>query len=291
MELNRSTETEDSKASCLHLQEFCDMEQLYKLLDNWSKSSGMSAVIVDTEGNPTSESFGMTEFCKMIHGAENGEACCASTCKAAHEGIYVCPIGFCDFAIPIVLPNGQFLGKVLAGQALSIHQREEDILRNTARLGLEEAVVKDVLSRVHRKTETEMEGSYELLKEMLHFFIEKSYSIWKTNNELKKAPAKQDRILSQITQIMYSYNLTVDLETRTYTLITGTGMERTVAEYERHSHQAELTSFQASIIHPAYVNRFNELLNFDSVSKNPLKNGFRGSLEYPVLYPGDDKYE
>ncbi|MBO5154933.1 MAG: PocR ligand-binding domain-containing protein [Eubacterium sp.] len=264
---------------------------MYRLLDNWSKSSGMSAVIVDTEGNRTSESFGMTEFCQMIHDNEKGAAQCADIMKSDMEGIYTCPVGFCDFSIPIVLPDGQVLGKVLAGQALSVDQKEEDILQKTAQLGMDAKMVKDVLSRVHRKTETEMQGSYALLKEMLSFFIEKNYSIWETNNELKKAPAKKDRVLSQITQIMYSYNLTVDLETESYTLITGTGMERTVEEYKKHDHQEELKQFQDSIIHPAYSNRFNELLDFESARNNPSENGFRGSLEYPVLYPGDSAYE
>ena len=248
-------------------------------------------MIVDTEGNRTSESFGMTEFCQMIHDNEKGAAQCADIMKSDMEGIYTCPVGFCDFSIPIVLPDGQVLGKVLAGQALSVDQKEEDILQKTAQLGMDAKMVKDVLSRVHRKTETEMQGSYALLKEMLSFFIEKNYSIWETNNELKKAPAKKDRVLSQITQIMYSYNLTVDLETESYTLITGTGMERTVEEYKKHDHQEELKQFQDSIIHPAYSNRFNELLDFESARNNPSENGFRGSLEYPVLYPGDSAYE
>ncbi|MGN0364850.1 MAG: PocR ligand-binding domain-containing protein [Suilimivivens sp.] len=291
MELTHDMEAGLYRNSSLSLQEFCDMDQLYRLIDNWSKSSGMSAVIVDTEGNRTSESFGMTEFCKMIHDTENGAEHCSAKMKSNIEGIYECPVGFCDFAIPIVLPGGQVLGKVLAGQALSVNQKEEEILRNTTQLGIDEKTAKDVLSRVHRKTEKEMQGAYELLKEMLSFFIEKNYSIWKTNNELKKAPAKKDRVLSQITQIMYSYNLTVDLETEAYSLITGTGMERTVEEYKRHSHQSELRNFHDSIIHPAYVNRFRELLDFESARNNPTENGFRGSLEYPVLYPGDDEYE
>lgn len=49
----------------------------------------------------------------------------------------------------------------------------------------------------------------------------KNYSIWENNNELKKAPAKKDRVLSQITQLMYSCNLTVNLETQAYSLIIG----------------------------------------------------------------------
>lgn len=78
------------------------------------------------------------------------------------------------------------LGKVLAGQALSVNQQEEKILQKMAELGIDEKTVREVLSRVRRKTEKEMQGAYKLLKETLHFFIQNSYSIWKTNNELKK---------------------------------------------------------------------------------------------------------
>ena len=122
-----------AKNTHLDLQEFCDMEQLYRLIDNWSKSTGMSAVIVDTEGNRTSESFGMTEFCQMIHDNENGIKCCKSTWQSDKEGVYVCPIGFCDFSIPIELPDGQVLGRVLAGQALAEEQNVDEIIQKQPR--------------------------------------------------------------------------------------------------------------------------------------------------------------
>ena len=282
---------ESAGSANLQLQEFCDMEQLYRLIDNWARSTGMSAVIVDTEGVRTSESFGMTEFCRMIHNHPEGGSICTSMWKQDSDGIYICPMGFCDFSIPIVLPNGQRLGKVLAGQALSVDQSEEEVLRRTSELGIPEQEARQALRRTHRKTRREMEGAYELLRDMLRFFVEKNYSIWKTNSELRNAPARKDRVLSQITQIMYSYNLTVDLETDTYTLITGTGMERTVDEYKKHTRQSELTRFQSSIIHPAYAQRFNELLNFDAARRDASVSGLLGSLEYPVLYPGDEEYE
>lgn len=277
--------------SGLALHKFCDMNQLYRLIDNWSKSTGMSAVIVDTEGNRTSDTFGMTDFCTMIHNNEKGIISCTETRKWEKEGVYTCPMGFCGFSIPIELPDGQVLGRVLAGQALSIEQNEEEIIQKTTQLGIEEAEVKKILSHVTRKTEMEIQGAYSLLKEMLDFFIDKNYYIWKANNELNKAPAKKDRVLSQITQIMYSYNLTVDIATGNYSLITGTGMERTVSEYMRHSNISEITAFQESILHPSYLNRFNQLVNFDSAKLDPSENGFRGTLEYPVIYPGDDEFE
>ena len=251
----------------------------------------MAAVIVDNEGRHTSDTFGITEFCSMIHSVKAGEDRCFATWRNDCEGIYICHMGFCDFSVPITLPNGHLLGRVLAGQALSTQQDDSTILKKTLELGIPKEQAKDVLSRVHRKTPREMGAAYKLLKQTLHFFVEKSYSVWEANNRLKAAPARQDRILSQITQIMYSYNLTIDLQTDAYTLITGTGMDRTVEEYKKHSYQRELKSFHDRVIHPAYLHRFNALLDFESTRRDSAENGFRGSLEYPVLYPGDDVYE
>ena len=78
------------------------------------------------------------------------------------------------------------MGKLLAGQALCTAQKEKIIFEAVKRLGIEDVKIKSVLSKMHRKTEKELHGSYDLLKETLHFFIQNSYSIWKTKNELKK---------------------------------------------------------------------------------------------------------
>ena len=180
----------------LSLEEFCDMKQLYRLLGNWSKSCGMATMLFDADGNPISEEFGFTEFCRMIQAEEKGIAKCRSTWKCDTEGIYECPVGFLDFSVPIALPDGRVLGKVLAGQAMSNVQRDEDILKKTSELGLEEDKVKDILSRVTRRTKKEMQGAYELLRETLHFFVLNSYYIWQTRSELKRTPEKKDRTLS-----------------------------------------------------------------------------------------------
>ena len=279
------------KTDELTLQDFCDMQQLYKLLDNWSKSSGMSAVVVDNHGQRISQSFGLTELCRMVKESPMGDANCASKMKSSIEGFYICPMGFSDFAVPITLPNGQVLAKVLAGQALSMDQEEEAIVQNALKIGLDESRVRVALKNVKRKTAKEMKGSYELLKEMLNFYVEKNYSVWQTQNELSKAPAKKDRILSHITQLLYGYNLTVDLGSNAYTLITGTGMERTIKEYKQHGYVHELWDFHSEIIHPAYINRFKKLVDFEALKNDPQANGFIGSLEYPVLYSGDTEYE
>lgn len=274
----------------LRIEHFCDMDKLYSILDNWSKSTGMSAVIVDNEGNRTSESFGMTEFCRMIHNSETGISMCSGTWKNDVSGICECPIGFYDFSIPLVLPDGAQIGRVMAGQVLVADQDERKILDNVKALGIDEKTAAETLSHVQKKTRRQMESSFKLLEQMLSFFIEKSYSYWKTQQELFMAPAAQDRILSQITQIMYSYDLTIDIETGKYSLITGTGMERTIEEYKSKDDFSAVENFSKKIVHPAYLTKMYELIDLEHI-RSHWRTGFLGTLEYPVLYPGDDRYE
>ena len=96
----------EAEKMSLTLQEFCDMDQLYTLLDNWSKSCGMATMLVDAKGFPVSEDFGMTEFCKMVQSCEKGLACCRNMWSTDLGESYECPFGFQDFSIPIVLPDG-----------------------------------------------------------------------------------------------------------------------------------------------------------------------------------------
>ncbi|MGM9571118.1 MAG: PocR ligand-binding domain-containing protein [bacterium] len=188
--------------TAIRLEEFCDMEKLYSLIDNWSKSTGMSAVIVDMEGNRTSESFGMTEFCQMIHDSAQGADICVSTWKDNKQGIYECPMGFFDFSIPILLPDGTQIGRVMAGQALLDEQNEAEIIKKIRCLDIDEAKYTDILSRIHKKTRKEMESAYALLDQILFAFVEKSYNYWQAKKELENSPATQDKILSQITKIL-----------------------------------------------------------------------------------------
>ena len=131
-----ATQPSDSSATPISLEEFCDMEQLYALLDNWAKCSGLSAVIVDTEGRATSDDFGLTEFCSLIKNHETAQRCCSATWREGREGIYICPLGLRDFSGPIPLPDGTLLGRVRAGQGLLKGQDVEEVLKRRARWAL-----------------------------------------------------------------------------------------------------------------------------------------------------------
>lgn len=177
--------------SQLKLQAFCDMNQLYRLLDNWSKSCGMATMIVDVEGNPVSEDFGMTEFCQMIQACPGGKACCMETWKLDLEGVYECPFGFWDFSIPIVLPDGQVLGKVLAGQALSDAQKDEVKLSGEYLLTLINNMLE--IARIDSGKEELSEGFLDLEKETFSVIAIFEQEIQKKNLTVTKEIRVQNR--------------------------------------------------------------------------------------------------
>lgn len=200
------------------------------------------------------------------------------------------PYGFFDFSIPILLPDRTQIGKVMAGQALLDEQNEAEIIKKIRCLDIDEVKYTDILSRIHKKTRKEMESAYALLEQILFSFVEKSYNYWQAKKELENSPSTQDKILAQITQILYSYNITVNLETGKYKLITGTGMERTIQEYKKYDNYINIHNYSRKIVHPAYIAKLLNLIELGKL-RNNLRQGFIGSLEYPVLYPGDEKYE
>ena len=108
----------------LRLQEFCDMNQLYRILDNWTKSNGMATVIVDPQGNKISEDFGVTDLCKLIQSCKNGKDCCMDTWEKDLDGIYEYPFGLYDLSIPIKLPTDNTWESFWQVKPFVLHKRK-----------------------------------------------------------------------------------------------------------------------------------------------------------------------
>ena len=192
------------------LQDFCDMEKLYSMLDNWSKSTGMAVIIRDQKGKLLSSYYGITEYCQMIQQIEEGRRACKA-CRDLANGLFLCHAGFCDFSITLTLSDGTKLGKVFAGQALSDKQRVDVLYKRADELGIPEWRVKEVVSNIKRRTFEEIEGAYTLLEDMLAFFIEKSYSIWIEKQENQEQKLKRMQTIQAFSSI-YFVAWNIDLE-------------------------------------------------------------------------------
>ena len=101
-----------------------------------------------------------------------------------------------------------------------------------------------------------------------------------------KAVATKDMILSDITQHLYAYNQTVDLDSGKYTLITGTGMEE-VREILSRTDDFK-TSFNEcrKIVEPDHLKEVDELISLEALRAPGVPDGFVNRIEYPATING-----
>lgn len=190
------------------LADYCDVEQLLSILENWSQGTGLSAIVVDKYGIPLTKSYGMSKFCSMIQSTEEGKSRCKNNWKDKKYGLHECHAGFYDFAIPLVLPDKTEIGRVLAGQVYSEDINADEIIKKVSGIGLDESEVKSTLENIERKKRTEMEGSYKLLKQMIMFFLEKSYSEYQENERRKLGVLLLTAGLKTVYRISMYFNVT-----------------------------------------------------------------------------------
>ena len=104
----------------------------------------------------------------------------------------------------------------------------------------------------------------------------------KSEKELRAAAAK-NQILSELTKMLYSYNLTLNLRTGKYSMIIGTGMTqfmeifRSTDDYETAYHK------KLPYLDPENVSQFAALASLEALRARTNANGFIGSLEYGAI--------
>ena len=101
--------------------------------------------------------------------------------------------------------------------------------------------------------------------------------------ELRASTAK-DQLLSGITKLLYSYNMTVNLRTGRYTLITGTGLNDTVARMEETDCYEDIYQGFLNAIEPDFLRRGMELLSLENYRGELEKTGHLGTEELPMHF-------
>lgn len=104
----------------------------------------------------------------------------------------------------------------------------------------------------------------------------------KNENELRAASAK-NQILSELTKMLYSYNLTLNLRTGKYSMIIGTGMTQFMEIFKSTDDYEVAYSKKLSYLDPEYVPQFAALASLDSLRARKNANGFIGNLEYGAI--------
>ncbi|GEM_PF-1295769 len=103
----------------------------------------------------------------------------------------------------------------------------------------------------------------------------------------ERESAAKDQVLSAITQALYGFNLTVNLERGTFNLITGTGAEDAIKNMEGAKNYRQVYENMTARIRPEYHDRIREMLSLDYLWMNREKLGYYGTIEYQTI--GEDE--
>ena len=182
----------------LRIEEFCDMNEFEKIMDNWAKSTGLATVAVGADGKYISDCYNFTDFCiKLTRGCAEGKRRCEK-CDQEGKGVYACHAGLIDFGIPITLNDGTVLGSVIGGQVLPENPDEEAFRRTARELGIHEDTYIEALKKVTVKTREEIEASAHLLGDVINMFVRASYADHFNKNIVDKLKVGIQKAASQI---------------------------------------------------------------------------------------------
>lgn len=164
------------------LGEIVNTSILQEIQDKFSEATGLSSVIVDTEGNPITTPSNFTCFCNYLRdnvvGLNRCKACDDTGGRRAWESkkpmIYRCHSGLTDLAAPIIVQD-QYIGAFLAGQVVIAEDKDEikeDMLRRVGGLNLDSFILSELFDKVEIVPEKRIKAAAELIYIMSNYIVE-----------------------------------------------------------------------------------------------------------------------
>ncbi len=123
----------------LGIGEVLDLDQLHKMLEDFSEATGLATVAVDTRGIPVTPACAFTDFCQMMRTDPMRDKLCHG-CDA-HGGLqsliegspqaYRCHSGLVDFSVPVT-DGDKYVGAILCGQVRVPEAEQPDYLTSSS---------------------------------------------------------------------------------------------------------------------------------------------------------------
>ena len=107
---------------------------------------------------------------------------------------------------------------------------------------------------------------------------------------VQKAAMARDQLLSGVTKMLYSYNLTINLNTWKYSLITGTSMQDAIRFMEGTDDYVLLHSRLLKNIIPAELPKWESIMGIESLQRVENTSGYVGSVTYETNYNGESQW-
>ena len=86
--------------------------------------------------------------------------------------------------------------------------------------------------------------------------------------------------------MLYSYNMTVNVNTGKYNLIKGTGLDDTVARMEATDNFDDIYQFFLELVDSNYIKKSMSLMSLDNYRGKNHKTGHLGTEDFPIHYKG-----
>lgn len=169
----------------MKLKDFFDLAYLNRMLENWSKATGLAVIAMDEEGNYISDEFGMTDFCqKYTKGTKEGRKRC-ERCDRENTGIYYCHAGLIDFSTDIKVGD-VCIGKIVGGQVLPEEPDEERFGQIAREIGVGRREFIEALHKVPVRTEEEIRAAAQMLGETINTLVNFEYKEKKDSTRLAR---------------------------------------------------------------------------------------------------------
>lgn len=158
----------------MKIRDFVDVKALQEIQDQFSDSTGLAAITVDSDGKYVTEGSNFTEFCmKYTRGSKEGNRRCVK-CDNECIGTYFCHAGLMDFASEILV-NGEKVGAVIGGQVLPAPPDIEAFRAIARELGIPEEEYIRALNKVPIRSERMIRASASLLGNVVNQMVNQEY--------------------------------------------------------------------------------------------------------------------
>ena len=160
------------------------MDKLQKLQDTFANATGLSAVIVDSNGKQITKPSNQTDFClNNIRQTNTGRRLCEK-CDKEGNGVYLCHAGLTDFSIPIII-NDETIAKVLGGQTITKKLTDEELTQIANKYDLDARSLTEAYKKLTVSSNDSVSAAADLFAQVVTMFINSEY--YMNHNDKKVA--------------------------------------------------------------------------------------------------------
>lgn len=264
----------DAAPSDIRLTDFCDMEKFDQMMKDWAVCTGLATVAVDNQGEYISGYYNFTDFCEhLTRKSEEGLRRCIA-CDKKGKGIYLCHAGLVDFATPITLEDGTYLGSIVGGQVLPFQPNEEKFRVLARELNIDEETYIAALRKVNIRSADTIKASASLLGSAINMFVRSSYAAHINASSL----LERAHIISSLAKIYFCCYF-INVEEDTYIELDATEhLHQYVKETKSASQLTNILSEQ--YIEPEYLNYYRAFTDLSSLAR---RMGVNDSISYEFM--------